>query len=640
MILIMNAHRYKLLSLCLLGIMLSCSNNSINSNLAGQDQSPVSLSPLAMDAFIDIEPIIASEGVQHCNAPMQSLYKNPSEIAGFLDDIASKILKGKTGPAEALQIGFRLQGMPAGGIGPPLSGTHSLITPVESNEDLKAHLSRLSEKGIIGMDKPNQSAFVSCGYEFQKAIIELILLLEKSNSLLEAYRQPLTEKLNNSGNITTHELLAYLLGPFSKKQLMDFASLELLERANMRQLSYASRLIMDGLHSVSTQFMKIEVPADFRKLTILSKYGRIGIFGIENDTITESYAILINLGGNDYYSGSFASSGIDHPLGILLDFEGDDSYISSEGEILASGLLGGGILIDYSGNDQYITNSPGLGSGIYGFGLLVDYHGDDNYYSSGHYSQGAAIAGTGLLFDAAGDDQYQCSHYSQAFGGTLGTGLLMDFEGNDVYRGVRNNEQDIHFVQGSAKGRWASATDGYSLGGGCGILIDGRGADSYSAGSFSQGAGYYFGAGFLYDAEGDDVYDAVSHSQAYGVHYSMGCMLEVQGNDHYNSETDSTKISQIIASGRDHSIGIFMELSGDDEYFYGNRSLAISDMEGIGICLDYAGTDKFHHYHNELNKTSPSGGKIIGITGPMVNFRIFPVQTKSMALFQDLGAEH
>lgn len=149
--------------------------------------------------------------------------------------------------------------------------------------------------------------------------------------------------------------------------------------------------------------------------------------------------------------------------------------------------------------------------------------------------------------------------------------------GNDLYKGAAPDKKEItaSFIQGASRGRWAEATDGQNLAGGFGIFIDAEGTDEYFAGSFSQGAGYYFGTGLFNDISGDDKYNAVSHSQGYAAHFALGNFCDFSGYDTYNSSSDKTKISQIMGCGRDNSCGLFSDLKGIDNYTFGNRSVGI-----------------------------------------------------------------
>lgn len=96
-----------------------------------------------------------------------------------------------------------------------------------------------------------------------------------------------------------------------------------------------------------------------------------------------------------------------------------------------------GMLIDKEGNDTYIADYFTLGASYYyGLGVLDDGAGDDQYLS-GRYSQGAGIhSSVGVLIDRKGNDFY----YSflirppQGVGHDYGVGYLEDDRGDNRYR--------------------------------------------------------------------------------------------------------------------------------------------------------------------------------------------------------------
>lgn len=211
----------------------------------------------------------------------------------------------------------------------------------------------------------------------------------------------------------------------------------------------------------------------------------------------------------------------------------------------------------------------------------------------------------------------------------MGCGLLLDLKGDDFYSGSPENSDfsnPASFIQGASRGRWAEATDGQSLAGSFGILIDAEGPDNYFAGSFSQGAGYYFGFGIFNDFLGNDYFNAISHSQGYAAYFALGNFCDYSGDDHYNEKSDQLKITQILGGGRDNSCGLFSDLNGNDTYFFGNRSLGIGDMRGTGCFFDPDGTNQFTWIMNSANKNSESLGKSMDANNPANGFRLFTNQ--------------
>ncbi|MGH2711447.1 MAG: hypothetical protein ACRDH9_09625 [Actinomycetota bacterium] len=151
------------------------------------------------------------------------------------------------------------------------------------------------------------------------------------------------------------------------------------------------------------------------------------IAGDGQNTITEDYALVVDLGGNDTHANSAG---------------GADS--------LNNGLPVS-VTIDLGGNDTYSTKSPtksgsqvAQGAAVAGAGFLVDVAGDDTYSiaSEGPFSiavgQGKALSGVGVLADLAGNDFYELDArgpgYPLAMGqgdGAHGPGVLLDLGGND-----------------------------------------------------------------------------------------------------------------------------------------------------------------------------------------------------------------
>jgi hypothetical protein len=592
------------------------------------------------DYFIDIDPVIHAQGVRHLNESFYQYYYEPWQIPLILEEVSERLLKPGLLYTALSQYGFRLMGAPAGGIGPPLAGVASFSPILHSKEEFQNAFNDLLSREVIILDETNRVSWSRAGYSAKKKIVELILLLEYCKPYFDQFSDPILESYH-LGMQSPADMIEQLIGPFFARQIDDPSPFRMLDAADLRMLSYATRVFMQNMERIMQNIGSCSAGDGFTSVTIQSVYGDIGLFGEADDSIHGEYALLLDLGGNDHYVGTFASSrNVQGAPGILIDLGGNDSYYAPEGDALCMSLLGAGLLIDLSGNDSYVSERPGLAASIYGYSALIDLAGNDRYQCRSAFSQGAAICGVSQLYDAGGSDSYCSKSYAQGFGGTKGVGMLVDYEGHDIYQDSLDlqdrNVANIAFVQGAAKGRWAEASDGYSLGGGCGILVDGAGDDQYTAASFSQGASYYFGTGLLYDRRGDDSYDALSHSQAYAAHNGLACLIEGAGDDDYNMQTDTARITQVLASGRDNAVGILLEITGDDQYHFGNRSLGIADMKGIGFGLDLKGNDVLFWHRNDINSNSLSIGKCLDGNKAMVNFRLFPVKTNSLGRFRDV----
>lgn len=583
---------------------------------------------------LDVEGAIAQQGVRNFNPMLKAFYADPSMLPVFLEGFSEKMLDMHASIVEKSQYAFRLMGAPAGGIGPPLAGTGKGIQPCRTEEELTAVVKTLVEEDVILEPLAENSAWESAAFSVRNLVIYLIRAMEDTEPLFLEYRKSI---LFDSERVSMDdkEAMELLIQPLLEKELSDCSAIYAYEHADMRKLSYASRKLMEHLNASMMMISKCRDDDIPRGFFFSSKYGNIAMLGVEDDTIRGAFALLIDLGGDDVYMGGIASSSdIPGSIGILIDRQGNDTYRSDHDMSVCQAGLGAAVLIDMAGNDTYEVKMSGLSSSIFGFSYLYDTDGDDQYLARNAYSLGSAICGIAILDDLNGNDLYLSGSYSQGFAGPGGVGILMDSYGDDEF-GSPDNE-GISFVQGASKGRWAEATDGHSLSGGYGFLVDGGGNDQYHASSFAQGAGYYFGAGFVFDKNGNDAFNTLSHSQAYGVHYSLGCLVEVNGNDLYNLQSDTSRLTQLIASGRDHSAGVFLEIEGEDEYCFGNRSVGISDMEGVGVFIDLNGSDVFHHFRNNIYPGSSSMGKTFKSSGMMQRFSISPLRTIPFSIFMDV----
>jgi len=327
-------------------------------------------------------------------------------------------------------------------------------------------------------------------------------------------------------------------------------------------------------------------------------YGTVKIAGKGDDTYDDDYLLLIEPGGDELYSRAGANPDITHPLSIVIDLDGNDSYVNeSYDPAIAAGVLGAGILIDWRGDDVYESNGLGQGGGLFGLGLLYDREGSDHYEGFVN-CQGAGVFGAGILVDVAGNDVYRGFRGIQGYGFTKGCGLLLDLAGDDQYV-ARNDsvpfpspqsaEHNAAMAQGFGFGKRADFTDGKSLAGGVGVLADASGNDTYEAGVFAQGAGYWYGVGMLTDKEGDDNYSGVWYVQGSGAHFAVGILNDVRGNDTYSATKNMAQ-----GAGHDFTVGYLLEESGDDVYNAPNLSLGGGNASGIGIFWDKDGDDVYN----------------------------------------------
>lgn len=195
---------------------------------------------------------------------------------------------------------------------------------------------------------------------------------------------------------------------------------------------------------------------------LCSEYGQgLGLF--------HGAGILIDRAGNDYCKLGGLEPDFRDPSNATVSMgQGFGKGIRPDKDKL--GVSGGiGMLIDQEGDDTYIADYFAQGASYYyALGILNDKAGNDRYIS-GRYSQGAGIhSSVGILLDQKGDDFYYASYgVAQGMGHDYGVGYLEDSHGKDRYLGGT-------LVQGAATH------------GGIGILIDLKGQDSYTCNNNGQ----------------------------------------------------------------------------------------------------------------------------------------------------------
>jgi hypothetical protein len=306
------------------------------------------------------------------------------------------------------------------------------------------------------------------------------------------------------------------------------------------------------------------------------------------------YAVVLDREGDDSYTSDRVglATGI-FGLGLILDCAGDDFY---SGDLYAegAGLFGGGVLTDLKGNDEYACFQGGQGFGfVKGCGILIDREGDDTYvarddtvkYPSpqtgehnaslaqgmgygirADYLDGHSLAGgVGILADGQGNDRYSCGVFGQGCGYWYGAGFLIDMLGDDEYNGT-------WYAQGSGAH--------FAFGG----LLDSCGNDRHTLQmSMGLGAGHDFTLGCLFDYAGDDYYEGGGLSLGAGNANGMGLFADFQGDDTYqNRDGNNLGFATIASRGglRDYMkcIGLFFDGGGNDKYgavFAGDRKFWI-----------------------------------------------------------------
>jgi hypothetical protein len=366
--------------------------------------------------------------------------------------------------------------------------------------------------------------------------------------------------------------------------------LKAVEALDLARLALADTLPDVNSRSLASFHLRLETPV-----------GLVVVDGTRAAEIAlpESGAFLVvDLGGDDRYSGPIGGSTPTRAIGAALDLAGDDTY-DAEDSALGAGVTGIGVLVDGGGRDAYRAHSLGEGAGHFGLGALVDIAGDDEY-SHRFSGQGAGFFGIGVLIDLAGSDTYTLWGDGQGFGGVAGVGVLADREGNDVYvavvdpavtgrpSGHSENKISASGAQGCGMGRRGDGSDGHSWAGGLGAILDAGGDDRYTIGNWGHGCGYWFGTGLMWEGGGDDEYRATGWASASGAHFCIGAVIDESGDDLH-----AVAQNWGPAFGHDFTASMLYDGSGDDRYECGGEGVGHSINRSVAFCFEGGGDDTY-----------------------------------------------
>lgn len=398
------------------------------------------------------------------------------------------------------------------------------------------------------------------------------------------------------------------------QEIFNTAYWRLMRGTDLKALFAGAHDLMLVTEQVTAELQKASPPDGFR-VDIPTPWGIVALHDDRADTYPrQNYLLIVDTGGDDTYLGVGGNLSAEHALTVVIDLKGNDRYLQDASlgtksvkdvpdrktrriaPCIGGAVLGYAFVLDMGGNDLYRSLSLTQGAASFGVGLLIDADGDDRYecYTAG---QGSADWGIGILVDRAGHDHYTCFSSAQGYGSTKGYGLLLDVSGNDTYLAddttidfpsPQTDKHNVSMAQGAGNGRRADYTDGHSLAGGIGILVDGAGDDRYCCGVFGQGVGCWYGLGLLCDGGGDDVYEGIWYVQGASAHFAVGVLEDVSGNDHYTA-----RVNMAQGAGHDFSLGWLIELGGNDTYRAPNLSLGGGNANGIGIFWDASGDDRY-----------------------------------------------
>ena len=444
---------------------------------------------------------------------------------------------------------------------------------------------------------------------------------------------------------------------------LDYAAMGAAAQALAR---LAGDSLLDRLGNVFRDRQALPAPPDGITGEVVwarqTPYGLIVIGGPGPNTynLDKRFAIVIDLGGDDTYTGAIAAAAdVEHGNSVVIDLAGNDTYYASPLG-LATGRLGVGLLIDRAGDDVYNLTIGSGGAGFGGLGLLIDGAGNDRYLGT-RFTQGAAVGGLGLLLDEAGNDVYTSFGYAVGFGGPLGVGAVVDIAGDDRYQCGEHypssyNDTDAPggkpgdplfqydcFGIGTGSGTRILTKNpdelAYGLAGGWGMVLDLDGNDRYRSSNFSQGAGYFFGVGLKLDLAGDDEHGAARYGHAAGAHYGMGLFIDYLGDDRYTSTGPfynggtawdrSIMLCIDAGAGRDvydlrrssglgqadhTSWSLFVEEGGVDRYLVPGGMGTASDNSMSGF-FDLAGEDEYVNVPRSVAGSRGNGETLLDPAG-------------------------
>lgn len=369
-------------------------------------------------------------------------------------------------------------------------------------------------------------------------------------------------------------------------ELQDFASL--FEKVDFISMRQAALSYLAATEALETQATRLKFPRK-KPLYVKTRHG-YAVFGTPSDDVYKPIkgkpiCLILDPAGNDRYQIPIKAD-VAHPFFTLIDFEGDDIYIShTPGQLFTAEL---GILIskDLSGADLYQGDDFSFASYL-GLCLHIDDEGDD-VYRAGTFSQAAALFGAAILIDKKGNDRYDAPSQSQGLASTKAIAILADKAGDDVYYlGGKYYHAPLMPLDHRTLGQGMGFGFRPDYAGGIGILYDKDGNDRYLGGVYAQGVGYWYGMGMLIDEAGNDVYSAVYYPQGSGIHLACGLLYDGGGDDAYYSRNGPGQ-----GAAHDWGLGIMIDASGNDAYsIQGGQGLGLSNS--VAIFVDRAGDDRY-----------------------------------------------
>ena len=551
---------------------------------------------------------------QYILPTVENLFRDITSVPRFTGRISDALLATPDDIANAAALAFSIIGGRGGrGLTAPVEGDWGVDWIQKSTSVDDALDIILDKAGKAGMSNPMPATDRAEWEKLPEAARRLALRMvvaqvDATPWVQESFDSQFLKNhfnVDDLDKIPRDQLYQFASMPWQDKAppLVPKDSFDLLAHVDLNYMSYGAIDYLTLTQGAIKEFQAANVTnfGDFKGCTFDTTVGKVAIFGTGDDTISGDYSLVIDLGGNDKYTGPTATpQSFSAPISTVIDLSGNDTYGDADSvALLACGNFGIGAIFDLAGNDTYTCKESGIGCAWYGMGLVVDYSGDDVYTTKFQNGQGAAHAGVGMLIDLAGNDKYYTVQESQGFASTLGCGILLDVSGNDIYYADPKGNVDpvfegrtTSFVQGAGFGRRADFGDGHSFGGGVGMLVDGAGDDSYTGSVYSQGAGYWWSLGFLEDRSGNDTYYNEQYSGGSAPHFAIGCLVDLSGDDKYNIGNVNLA-RQVQACARDGSMAVFIDGSGNDQYNFDNFCAGSAHLNCISLFWDRCGDDTY-----------------------------------------------
>jgi len=363
---------------------------------------------------------------------------------------------------------------------------------------------------------------------------------------------------------------------------------------DQRVLARAAMLLaraIDGLRDAANDAAFDDLEVEVLDWTDPETGATLRIAGRGNHRHVDDVDLLIDLGGDDWWTNNAGGTTGTRPAALAVDLGGDDCYEGTVG-VQGAGWMGVGALADVAGDDLYRAEDLAQGAAFLGHGLLFDVAGDDRYLGR-HFTQAASGFGTAVLRDDAGDDAYESSGMSGGLGATGGVAVLADRDGDDRYRCGRPRSPRYTLDYGMGLGAGIGVrdwpwTERASFYGGLGLLDDATGRDRYEGLGAGLGGAYCLAGGIVVEGEGDDDYHGITDSFGASIHLGAAVFLDQAGDDRYRGD------NSLLGCGGDRGHGVFVDFAGDDRYLARSHGLGTGRKpKAVGLFVEVAGDDEY-----------------------------------------------